>query len=57
MIKTITVTRNNENRMITLPKKLLEESGLIDERYLQIQNIGGKLIITKIENEGKDNGE
>ena len=45
---------SNKNKLITLPKAMLEETNLDKESEVQIENKGNKLIISKkgvIENE------
>ena len=40
---------SNKNKLITLPKAMLEETGLDKESEIQIENKGNKLIISKKE--------
>lgn len=47
MKKIVKIYINPNNKQITLPKAMLEESGLDRETEVQIENKGNKLIITR----------
>lgn len=50
MKKILKVYRGStDNKLITLPKAMLEETGLDKEKEVQIENKGNKLIISKKE--------
>lgn len=52
------IIRNNKiNGLIHIPKYMLEETGMKYDEYLQIQNVGNTIVISKCESEEtkKDN--
>lgn len=53
MIKTVSVIKGRTTQLINLPKQMLEETGLKGEKQVQIENVGDKIIISRIKSSYK----